>query len=72
MIGVCTLDDELITILDNYKEAAQFFGTTPDVIKVHMFRVRHGSNIRKRYKGTWVKLVDLNKILEEYGDDYDE
>lgn len=72
MIGVYTLDDELITVLDDYKEAAQFFGTTPDVIKVHMFRVRHGSKIRKRYKGTWVKLVDLSELLEEYGEYYDE
>ena len=72
MIGVYTLDDELITVLDNYKEAAQFFDTTTGVIKVHMYRVRHGSKIRKRYKGTWVKLVDLDKLLEEYGEYDDE
>lgn len=68
MIGVFTLDDELIALFDNYKETAQFFGTTPEVIKVQMFRIRHGSKIRKRYKGTWVKLVDLSDLLEETDD----
>ena len=44
--------DELITIFDSYKDCANYFNTSVQVIICNVVRKN-----RKRYKGNWYMLV---------------
>lgn len=39
MIAMYDLEDNLITVFDNYKECAEYFNTSTGCIKSHMCRV---------------------------------
>lgn len=65
MIVMYDLDDNLITIFDNYKECANYFGTSVNTIKVHICKSKYGKIAKKRYKGVWYRLVKI-KEDEDY------
>ena len=61
MIAMYDLDDNLITIFNNYKECANYFDTSVNTIKVHICRLKYGKVAKKRYKGVWYKLVKIEE-----------
>lgn len=60
VIAIYDLEDNLITILDGYKEVAKYFNTSVGVIKTHMCLKRQDKHRRKRFKGNWYKLEEID------------
>ena len=61
MIAMYDLDDNLITVFDNYKECAKYFNTSVNTLKVHICNSRKGKTKKKRYNGNWYKLIKFEE-----------
>lgn len=64
MIAMYDLEDNLITVFDGYKDCAEYFNTTRDVIKSYICKSKKGIVDRKRDTANkrWCRLY---KIEEE-------
>lgn len=57
MILMYDQEDNLVTIFDTYKDCANYFNTSINVIRSHICRVRKGLVNKKLMKGKgWFKL----------------
>lgn len=59
MIAMYDLEDNLITIFDNYKECAKYFNTSIEVIHSHICRSKKGKVDKKRDKDRWCRLFKM-------------
>lgn len=61
MIAMYDLEDNLITIFDNYKKCAEYFNTSIKVIYCHICRTKKGKVDRKRdtVNKTWCRLYKI-------------
>lgn len=62
------LEDNLVTIFENYKECAKYFNTSIGCIKSHMCRVSKNLLKKKLDKQNhkWYKLFLIEKVYEWY------
>lgn len=56
MISMYDLEDNLITIFNSYKECAEYFKTTVEVIQCYICRRNKGILDKKRLDGKWYRL----------------
>lgn len=61
MIVMYDLEDNLITVFDNYKECAKYFNTSVNTIKVHICKSKKGKTKKKRYNNAWYKLIQIKE-----------
>lgn len=61
MISMYDLEDNLITIFDSYKECAEYFKTTDNVIKCHICRKKKSILDKKRLDGKWYRLYKIDE-----------
>lgn len=61
MISCYDLNDNLITIFDSYKECAEWFNTTANVIRSYISRSKNGIRDKKRNKQDkkWYRLYRI-------------
>lgn len=70
VIAIYDLEDNLMTILEGYKEVAKYFNTSEGVIKTHMCLKRQDKHRRKRFNGKWYKLEEVD--MDFWSDDLKE
>lgn len=61
MISMYDLEDNLITVFDTYKEAAEYFNTSVGVIRCYICRSRQGKINKKRNGNNWCRLFKMEK-----------
>ncbi len=61
MIGCYDLEDNLVTIFDNYKECAKWFNTSTKCIHCYICRSRKGIVDKKKNKqnNKWYRLYKI-------------
>ena len=64
MIAMYDLEDNLVTIFDNYKECAKYFNTSVKVIQCHICRARKGIINKKSYEDGWCRLIKIEEDKE--------
>ncbi|WP_288910963.1 NUMOD1 domain-containing DNA-binding protein [uncultured Thomasclavelia sp.] len=63
MIAMYDLEDNLITVFENYRECAKYFNTTSDSIHSHISRFSKGILKKKLDKQNkrWVRLFKIKE-----------
>ena len=61
MIAMYDLEDNLITIFDNYKECAKFLNTSTSVLRSYICRSKIGKVDKKRYDNDWCRLIKIEE-----------
>lgn len=63
MIGCYDLEDNLITVFENYKECAEWFNTSVECIRCYICRNEKGILDKKRNKQNrkWYRLYRLEE-----------
>lgn len=63
MIVMYDLNDNLLTMFDNYKECSEYFGTSSKSIQCYISRSQKGKIDRKRDKlrNRWVRLYKIEE-----------
>ena len=62
MIAMYDLEDNLITIFDNYKECAKYFNTSIQVLHCYISRSKKGKIDKKRYEKGWCRLIKMEDV----------
>lgn len=63
MIAMYDLEDNLITVFDNYKKCAEYFNTSREVIESYICKSKKGKVDRKRdiANKRWVRLYKIEE-----------
>ena len=61
MIAMYDLEDNLITIFDNYKECAKYFNTSIECIHCYISRSKKGKVDKKRCDNSWCRLIKIEE-----------
>lgn len=65
MIAMYDLEDNLITVFDNYDECAKYFNTSKKSLECYICRSKKGIVDKKRDGKNWCRLFKIDEREEE-------